>query len=80
MSKPSMMLTEYARNGFDGNENPHLSSSPAWFAHAFGRYMHDTGRAVPTDVRMGRGDSIRCIGMRFSFVYRSGKVSFERLE
>jgi hypothetical protein len=53
-------LTAYARTGFDGNPNPHLWSSPAWLAHALGRYLHDSGRSVPTDVRMGRGDSIRC--------------------
>ncbi len=80
MSKPIMKLTEYAREGFDGNENPHLATSPAWYAHALGRYLHDTGRSVPTDVRMGRGDSIRCKDMRFKFIHTPGKIAFERVE
>jgi len=71
-------LTTYARAGYDGNDNPHLCTSPAWYAHAFGRYMHDTGRPVPTDVRMGRGDSIRCRDMRFTFTTSAGRVTFIR--
>ena len=79
MSKPVLQLTEYARAGFDGNPNPHLSSSPAWFAHALGRHLHYDGHSVPKDVRMGRGDSIRACGMRFKFQYAAGLVRFTRV-
>ena len=73
-------LTECAREGFQGNDNPHLYSSPAWYAHAFGRYMHSSGRTVPTDVRMGRGYSIRSGDMRFTIQHLDDqKVSFERV-
>lgn len=73
-------LTAYARAGFYGADNPHLATSPCWYAHAFGRYMHDTGRPIPTDVRMGRGDSIRCRDMRFTFTMNAGRISFERAQ
>ena len=74
-------LTTEARAGFDGNPNPHLWSSAAWYAHALGAYLHGSGRTAPTDVRMGRGDSIRCRGMRFSFTHiGNGRITFDRLE
>lgn len=72
-------LTNYARAGYDGNANPHLSTSPAWYAHALGRYLHDTGRSVPVAVRMGRGDSIRSGDMRFTFKTAGGRIQFERV-
>jgi hypothetical protein len=67
--------------GFNGNDNPHLYSSPAWYAHALGRYLHDTGRCVPRNVRMGRGYSIRANDMRFAIKETgAGRVTFERIE
>jgi hypothetical protein len=77
MSKPDN-LTDYARAGYDGAENPHLWSSACWYAHSFGRYMHDTGRPIPTDVRMSRGQSIRCRDMRFSFKHNGTALAFTR--
>ena len=59
-------LTDYARAGYYGNANTHLYSSPAWYAHAFGQYLHATGRAIPADVRMGRGYSIRAGDTRYA--------------
>lgn len=50
------------------------------YAHALGRYLHDTGRTPPRDVRMGRGDSIRCNDMRFTFKAAAGRIEFERIE
>lgn len=73
-------LTNYARDGYDGNANPHLSTSPAWYAHALGRYLHDTGRSAPVDVRMGRGDSIRTGDMWFTFRMIGCNISFERAQ
>lgn len=74
-------LTEYARIGYHGNECPHLWSSPAWYAHQLGSYLHATGRPIPTDVRMGRGQSIRARDLRFTFTHgEGGRVSFERIE
>lgn len=74
-------LTEYARVGYYGNPNPHMATSPAWYAHALGTYLHATGRTPPRDVRMGRGDSIRANDMRFTFrhVEPSG-IEFERVQ
>ena len=81
--KPSD-LTNEARVGYEGGINPHILTSPAWYAHMLGRYLHQTGRCTPTDVRMGRGNSIRANGMRFAFVdtYSMHKASivFERVE
>ena len=73
-------LTEFARAGYDGNANAHLATSPAWYAHALGRYLHASGRSPPRNVRMGRGDSIRVNDMRFTFtVTRDHKITFERV-
>jgi hypothetical protein len=59
-------LTTDARAGYDGNENRNLYSSPCWYAHSLGRYLHDTGRSPPRGVRMGRGASVRANDMRFT--------------
>lgn len=74
-------LTEYARAGYYGNANPHLCSSPCWYAHTLGVYLHGSGYSIPTDVRMGRGDSIRCDDMRFTFVHQeNGRIIFTKGE
>lgn len=75
----SKSLTAEARAGYGGNVNPYLFSSPAFYAHALGRYLHATGRSVPSDVRMSRGYSIRSGDMLFAIKHEAGgKVSFER--
>ena len=74
-----MTLTEYAQVGYWGNPNPHIYSSPAWYAHVFGQYLHGTGRNPPHDVRMGRGYSIRNRDMRFLIKEEGKSVSFERV-
>lgn len=76
----SQSLTAEARIGHLGNENPHLWSSPSWYAHALGSYLHGSGRSMPTDVRMGRGDSIRSGDMRFSFKHTGKHIHFIREE
>lgn len=74
-------LTVYARAGFDGADNPHLATSPVWYAHALGAYWRAKGGAAPTDVRMGRGYSIRMRDMRFTITHpKQGGVVFERVE
>lgn len=79
MNRPD--LTSVARSGYDGNDNPHYVSSPNWYAHSLGRYLRDTGRSAPRDVRMGRGDSIRANDMRFTFkLPGNGRIAFERVE
>lgn len=80
MTKP-IDLTVEARAGYDGNDCPHIWSSPAWLAHKFGEYLHSSGRTPPRDVRMGRGDSIRANDMRFKFkLALDQRISFERIE
>lgn len=74
-------LTEYASEGYAGNQNLHLQTSPAWYAHELGTHLHKTGRCKPRDVRMGRGDSIRANDMRFKFRLTNAKrIEFERVE
>ncbi len=74
-------LTAIARAGYDGNENPHLFSSPHFYAHAFGRYLHDSGRSPPRDIRMGRGYSIWASDMRFTITHTGeNRVAFERVQ
>lgn len=60
-----MNLTEYARVGYDGNPNPHLYSSPCWYAHSVGQHLHTTGRSAPRNVRMSRGSRIHANDMLF---------------
>lgn len=69
-------LTAAARVGYDGNPNPHLYSSPCWYAHSLGQHLHQTGRNPPSDVRMSRGCSVRANGMLFKHADVSG---WERL-
>jgi len=64
MTRPNDLTAE-ARAGYDGNANPHLYSSACWYAHSLGRYLHDTGRSPPRDVRMGRGYSVNVADMTF---------------
>jgi hypothetical protein len=77
-------MTAVARARYDGNENRNYYTSPHYYAHALGAYLHASGRSVPRDVRMGRGDSIRANDMRFSITHApKGKpngVTFERIE
>jgi len=73
MPKPDN-LTVLARIGYDGNANPHLSSSPAWFAHRIGEHLHRTGRPPPYNVRMGRGYHIHANDMLFAFDFRNAVV------
>lgn len=70
-------LTDYATAGFNGEPNPHMPSSPAWYAHAIGALMQSTGRTAPRDVRMGRGYSIHCNDMTFREV--GDGPTFERI-
>lgn len=74
-------LTQHARAGYDGNENSHLATSPAWYAHAIGRYLHDTGRAPPYAVSMSRGNSMNANGKRWRFSHPApGRVEFNLIE
>ena len=80
----SQDLTEFARTGFYGNDNCHLATSPAWYAHAFGLYLHRNGYHVPEQphrhVAMSRGDSVRMGDKRFAFTHTSpGVVHFDRI-
>jgi len=70
-------LDTHAAAGFDGQPNPHLYSSAAWYAHELGRHFRDTGRPAPSDVRMGRGYSIRVRDMRFT-IGGGQPATFER--
>lgn len=72
-------LTKEANVGYMGNDNPHLATSPSWYAHALGQYLHSTGRSVPRNVRMSRGDSIRANDMLFKFKHAGKSITFERI-
>lgn len=76
MSKPTN-LDAYAAAGYRGEPNPHLYSSPAWFAHAIGAHMNAKGMPAPTDVRMGRGFTVRVRELQFREI--AGQ-RFERIE
>ena len=73
-------LTDYAVQGYEGQENTNLATSACWYAHCLGKYLNDSGRCKPRDVRMARGDSIRSGDLRFAFRQAGGKLEFERIE
>ena len=66
-------LTPVAVEGYNSpntdaiKPNPHLYSSPNWFAFEIGKYLARTGRATPTDVRMGRGYQIHANDLLWAF-------------
>lgn len=61
-------LTAVAREGYNGNPNTHLSTSPNWYAHRLGAWLHDTGRPIPTSgVRMSRGAAVRVNDLVYKF-------------
>lgn len=81
MAKP-MDLTPAALSGYSGAPNPHLYSSPNYYAHAFGAYLQASGRPEPSSVCMGRGATIRTGEMlRFAIhgSLRAG-ITFERVQ
>lgn len=64
------------RAGFWGNPNPHIYSSPVWYAHAIGAYLHRQGvRTLPTSCRMGRGYRVRVDGVVYREVEQAGGPS-----
>lgn len=67
MSKISSDLTEQALQGYDGLVNPHIPTSLNHTAHELGNWFRENGRPEPTDVRPGRGDSMRAGGERFGY-------------
>lgn len=75
-------LTQSATVGYEGGANPHLASSPCFYAHELGAHFKATGRSQPRDVRMGRGYSIRANDMRFKITNagQRGGSKFERVE
>jgi len=57
-------MTDLTQNAIEGwrahytPRNPHLFSSPNWYAWAAGQALYQTGYCVPTKARMGRGYSV----------------------
>lgn len=79
MSKKPTDLTPEAMAGYRGEENHHLATSPCWCAHEMGRQLGTNRRLAPTDVRMGRGDSIWTNGVRWAFGWKLGRLHLERV-
>jgi hypothetical protein len=74
-------LTADARMGYDGNENPFLWSSAAWYACQLGAWLHGTGRPVPADVRMGRGSIVHVGDSSYRFNHaKDGTGHWERIK
>jgi hypothetical protein len=71
-------LTAIAIDGFNGLANGHLYSSPNYIAHLLGRFLHDSGRTKPRNVRMARGYTIHANDMLFRWEDRTNY--FERLK
>jgi hypothetical protein len=59
-------LTNEAYQGYAAPaeaRNPFLHSSASHMAFAVGRWLRDTGRPIPRDVRMSRGYTVRANDM-----------------
>jgi hypothetical protein len=76
----STKMNEAAAAGFANEENPHLYTSPVWYAHELGRAFRACGRPQPTDVRMSRGYSIRNGNMIFRIGGTKDVPTFELQE
>jgi hypothetical protein len=82
-SKPQDLTPEAAAGYATGGErveNPHLATSPCWYAFELGRQLAANAFPAPMGVRMGRGDSIWSNGVRWAIgmAHRNG-VTFERI-
>jgi hypothetical protein len=64
----------------DGLPNPHLFSSPMWFAFEAGVHMRETGASGPRKVKMSRGYSVRAETAANTFILRFTGQAFERCE
>jgi len=79
-------ITEYAVKAYrvkhdtGFTHNPNLYSSPAYYAHELGIFMHAKGFPLPSDVRMSRGYSIRCRDLLFKIHETKESISFERIK
>jgi hypothetical protein len=71
-------LTAQAIDGYNGLPNQYLYSSANYIAHLLGRFLHDTGRTNPRNVRMSRGLTIHANDMLFRWEDRTSH--FERLK
>jgi hypothetical protein len=86
-------LTKYAADAYQTRKdtgythNPHIYSSPAYYAHELAIHMEGKGMTAPKDVRMSRGYSIRANDMLF-LIHETQKVknvtnyaiNFERIK
>lgn len=85
-------LTEYALNAYKTKmetgytHNPHIWSSPAYYAHELAIFMAMNGMTTPKDVKMSRGYSIRANDMVFKIhetrdkIINTTTINFERIK
>lgn len=52
-------MTAAAQAGYEFETNPHLCSSPMWFAHQAGCAISRHGVTKPVKARMSKGYSVR---------------------
>jgi len=58
---------------------PYLSTSVHSDAWHIGRWLHQTGRTKPDDVRKSRGNSYHVNGMKVRMHYAKGATQVERI-
>lgn len=79
-------LTDYAIKAYKARQetgftsNPHLWSSPAYYAHELAIYMESKGMTEPKDIRMSRGYSIWGNDMLFKIHDGKDSITFERIK
>lgn len=84
--KKMSKLTEYAVSAYETRQktgftaNPHLWSSPAYYAHELAIHMESKGMTTPKDVRMSRGYSIWANDMLFKIHETKESIAFERIK
>jgi hypothetical protein len=75
-----MTATALAAYYNEGMTNPHLFSSPMWFAFEAGVHMRQHGATGPRKVKMSRGYSVRAETAANTYVLRFTGRDFERCE
>jgi hypothetical protein len=65
--------------GYAGQANPYLPTSNSHNAWAIGRWMLQTGRSFPRDVRASRGDTYHVNGMKVRINRVQGCTEIERI-
>lgn len=76
------IVTNKALEGWNATaleRSPYLATSVHSDAWNIGRWLHQTGRTIPQEVRKSRGDTYYVNGMKVRMHYVNGSTQIERI-